>query len=146
MESKIVEWMLDPEASYPWTKKTGEEEMETHEQFLSMAGIMYSSLKENWKKASSEGERIEEYNKKITRVLFTKMPELLEYRQKYIQAAGMQAGYKQQRTQYKMTEDGKMHIIYIGEETKIADGKMTTEKTKQEQMDKNRGKTPKGNM
>ena len=74
------------------------------------------------------------------------MPELLEYRQKYIQAAGMQAGYKQQRTQYKMTEDGKMHIIYIGEEMKIADGKMTTEKTKQEQMDKNRGKTPKGNM
>ena len=116
MESKIAEWMLDPEASYPWTKKSGEEEMETHEQFLSMAGIMYSSLKENWKKASSEGERIEEYNKKITRVLFTKMPELLEYRQKYIQAAGMQAGYKQQRTQYKMTEDGKMHIIYIGKE------------------------------
>ena len=107
---------------------------------------MYSSLKENWKKSSSEGVRIEEMHQKTTKVLFTRMPELLEYRQKHIQAAGMQAEYKQQRAQYKMTEGGKMHIIYIGEEMKIANGKLTTEKTKQEQMDKSRGKALKGDL
>ena len=35
-----------------------------------------------------------------------------------------------------MTEDGKMYIIYVGEEMKIVEGKMTAEKPKQEQMNK----------
>ena len=50
IERKIAEWMLDPETRYPWEKKKEETEMETHEQFLSMAGIIYYSLKENWNK------------------------------------------------------------------------------------------------
>ena len=58
----------------------------------------------------------------------------------------MQAGYKQKKTQHEMTEDGKMHIIYAGEEMKIVGGKITAEKPKQEQMNKNRGKIPKMNM
>ena len=45
IENRIAEWMLDPEAEYPWGKGRDEEEMETHEQFLSMAGIMYKSIK-----------------------------------------------------------------------------------------------------
>ena len=28
--------------------------METHEQYLSMAGIMYGSIKDNWKKSGRE--------------------------------------------------------------------------------------------
>ena len=39
-----------------------------------------------------------------------------------------------------------MNTTYIGEEVKIVDGKMTTERTKQEQMSKNRGKIPQGIM
>ena len=38
IENKIAEWMLDPEAEYPWEKGRDKEEMETHEQFLRMAG------------------------------------------------------------------------------------------------------------
>ena len=44
IDDKIAEWMLDPEAEYPWEKGRDEEEMETHEQYLSMAGIMYRSI------------------------------------------------------------------------------------------------------
>ena len=59
--------MLDPDARYPWEKRKGENEMETHEQFISMAGIMHCSLKENWNKASSDGKRVKETQQKITK-------------------------------------------------------------------------------
>ena len=101
IERKIAEWMLDPETRYPWEKKKEETEMETHEQFLSMAGIIYYSLKENWNKASNEEKRIKGIQQKITKVLFTTMPERLEYRQRYIQAVGIQAGYRQKRRNIK---------------------------------------------
>ena len=60
-------------------------------------------------------------------MLFTKVPELLEYRQRYVQtlALGIQAGYKPKRTQYQITEDGKMHIIYVGDKMKVVGGKLT---------------------
>ena len=48
----------------------------------------------------------------------------------------MQAGYKQKKAQYKMTEDGKMHIIFVGEEMKTVGGKIIAEKSKQDQMNK----------
>ena len=76
--------MLDPEAEYPWKNGKDKEEMETHEQFLSMAGIMYNSIKNNWKKTGSEKKKIKEMQQKITQMLFTRMPELLEHRQKCI--------------------------------------------------------------
>jgi hypothetical protein len=57
IEDKIAEWILDPEAEYPWGKKEHEEEMETHEQYLSMAGIMYKSIKENWKKTGRKKKK-----------------------------------------------------------------------------------------
>ena len=62
--------MPDPEvhrSKLSMDKKKGEEEMETHEQFLSMAGIMYSSLKQNWKKTGSDGKKIKEIQPKITK-------------------------------------------------------------------------------
>ena len=64
IERKIAEWILDPDVRYPWEKRKGETELETHEQFLSMAGIMYCSLKENWNKASSDRKRIKETQQK----------------------------------------------------------------------------------
>ena len=64
IENRIAEWMLDPEAEYPWGKGRDEEEMETHEPFLSMAGIMYSSIKNSWKKTGSEKKKIKEMHKK----------------------------------------------------------------------------------
>ena len=102
--------------------------METHEQFLSMAGIMYNSIKNNWKKTGSEKKKIKEMQQKITQMLFTRMPELLEHRQKCMKMTEIQAGYKRKKTQYKMTEDGKMQLLYTGEEMKIVDGKMAPEK------------------
>ena len=91
IERKIAEWMSDPDVRYPWEKRKGKTEMQTHEQFLSMAGIMYCSLKENWNKASSDGKRMKETQPKITKVLSTKMPKLQEYRQNTYK----QQGYKQ---------------------------------------------------
>ena len=60
MEDRIAEWILDPEAEYPWDKREGEEEMETHEQYSSMAGLMYGSIKDNWKKTGREKKTIKE--------------------------------------------------------------------------------------
>ena len=60
IEDRIAEWLLDPEAKYPWDKRREEEEMETHGQYLSMAGIMYESIKENWKKTGREKKIIKE--------------------------------------------------------------------------------------
>ena len=107
---------------------------------------MYSSAKDNWKKAGGEKKRMKEMQQKITRILLTRMPELLKHRQKFMKTTEIQAGYKQTKTQYKMTEDGKMQLLYTGEEMKIVDGKMMPEKTKQQEMSKDRGKIPKRNM
>ena len=60
--------------------------------------------------------------------------------------AEIQAGYKQKKTQCKMTEGGKMQLLYTGGEMKVVDGKMTPEKTKQQEMSKDRGEIPKRNM
>ena len=56
------------------------------------------------------------------------MPDLLEHRQKYMKTTEIQAGYKRKKTQYKMTEDGKMQLLYTGEEMKMVDEKMVPEK------------------
>ena len=107
--------MLDPEAEYPWEKGRDKEEMETHEQYLSMARIMYGSIKDNWKKTGRERKVIKEIQQKIAGILFKKMPELLEHRQKCIKTTEIQAGYKRKKTQCKMTKDGKTHLLYTGE-------------------------------
>jgi hypothetical protein len=39
-----------------------------------------------------------------------------------------------------MTEDGKIRLIYIGEEMTVIDGKLTPEKTRQQEMNKDRKK------
>ena len=112
---KIIERFEKEQMSYeqyqehmnPWGKKEHEEEMETHEQYLSMAGIMYESIKENWKKTGRKKEIIKEMQQKIIEILFRKMPEFLEHRQKCIKTKEIQDGYKRNKTQYKMTKDGK---------------------------------------
>ena len=78
----VVRWLPQLEAEYPWEKREDEEEMETHEQYLSLAGIMYGSIKENGKKTGREKKVIKEMQQKITEILFRKMPEFLEHRQK----------------------------------------------------------------
>ena len=83
---------------------------------------------------------------KIAGILFRKMPKLLEYRQKCIKTTEIQAGYKRNKTQYKMTKDGKTQLLYTGEEMKTIDGKITPEKTRQQEMSKDRGKIPKREM
>ena len=123
LEDKIAEWILDPEAEYPWEKREEEEERETHEQYLSMAGVMYGSMKDNWKKSGREKKTIKEMQQKITEVLLTKMPEFLEHRQKCLKTKEIQAGYKRNKIQYKMTKDGKTQLLYTGEEMTVIDGR-----------------------
>ena len=53
-----------------------------------------------------------------------KMPEFLEHRQKCIRTKEIQDGYKRNKTQYKMTKDGKTQLLYTGEEMTIIDGRM----------------------
>ena len=142
IEDKIAEWILDPEARYPWEKKEDEEEMETHEQYLSMAGVMYGSIKENWSKTGRKEKVIKEMQQKITEILFRKTPEFLEYRQKCIRTKEIQDGYKRNKTQYKMTKDGKTQLLYTGEEMTVIDGRMVPEKTRQQEMSKDKGKIP----
>ena len=84
MEDRIAEWILDPEAEYPWDKREGEEEMETHEQYLSMAVLMYGSIKDNWKKTGREKKTIKETQQKITEILFRRMPEFLNIDKKML--------------------------------------------------------------
>ena len=45
-----------------------------------------------------------------------------------------------------MTEDGKTPLIYTGEEMTVIDGKLAPEKTRQQEMSKDRGKIPKREM
>ena len=45
-----------------------------------------------------------------------------------------------------MTKDGKTQLLYTGEEMKIIDRKMAPEKTRQQEMSKDRGKIPKREM
>ena len=120
--------------------------METHEQYLSMAGIMYASIKKAWKKTGREKKVIKGTQQKITEVIFKQMPELLEHRQKCIKTKTIQEGYKRNKTQYKMTEDGKTRLIYTGEEMTVINGKLAPEKTRQQEMSKDRGKIPKREM
>ena len=65
---------------------------------------------------------------KITEILFRKMPEFLEPRQKGIKTKEIQDGYKRNKTQYKMTKDGKTQLLYTGEEMMVIDGRMVPEK------------------
>ena len=120
--------------------------METQEQYLSMAGIMYESVKENWKKTGREKKIIKETQQKITKVMFRQMPEFLEHRQRYIKTKEIQEGYKQNKTQFKMTKDGKTQLIYTGEEMTVIDGRMAPEKTCQQEMSKDKRKVPKREM
>ena len=111
IEDRIANWILDPEAEYPWEKREDEEERETHEQYRSMAGIMYGSIKENWKKTGREKQAIKEMQQKITEILFRKMPDFLEHRQKCIKTKEIQDGYKRNKAQYKLTKDGKAQLL-----------------------------------
>ena len=70
------------------------------------------------------------------------MPEFLEYRQKCIRTKEIQDGYKRNKTQYKMTKDGKTQLLYTGEEMTVIDGRMVPEKTRQQEMSKDKGKIP----
>ena len=58
----------------------------------------------------------------------------------------IQEGYKRNKTQYKMTEDGKTRLIYTGEEMTVINGKLAPEKTRQQEMSKDRGRTTKREM
>ena len=79
---------------------------------------------------------------KITEILFRKMPEFLEHRQKGIRTKEIQDGYKRNKTQCKMTKDGKTQLLYTGEEITVIDGRTVPKKTRQQKMSKDKGKIP----
>ena len=58
-------------------------------------------------KANNEEKRIKETQQKIIEVLSAEVPVLLEYRQRYIQALEIQAGYDSKKAQYNVTKDRK---------------------------------------
>ena len=42
-----------------------------------------------------------------------------------------------------MTKDGKTQLLYTGEEMTVIDGRMAPEKTRQQEMSRDKGKIPK---